>query len=385
VHKAIKITVPILAMTLVAACGSSNGGGSSDSSSGGSSSSSSNSAYLASLDKLLKPTYTKPPTASSPAAKKKTIGIVAVGLSSTTIADGVAQLKLALKDIGWSYKVYDAKLDPSQFPKLTEAAIADKVDGIVGMGLDAPLVKTALADAKAAGIQTVGFEGWDLNEDPGTPGLAPVYTTHINFGNRYKGFADAVRAYGAASAAWSIKKANGSGTIINLYNNEYTTLKLMQQGWMKEIATCKGCKNVNDEWVAADFGPKLTAKAQAAFTKNPDAKAVNGATNPELGITQAVVQSGLPGKVPVIGGFGLAANFDIIRANKGLDATNSWPTKWWAYACIDTLNSAFNGKPLRDEGLGSAIVDKSNLPPAGQGFDPLDVAPKYRASWGVSG
>jgi ribose transport system substrate-binding protein len=380
VRKGFQISASIIAITLLAAaCGSSSGG-----TAGGSTSSTKvDPAYLASLDAMLKPTYTTPPTGSNPAVKGKTIGIVAVGMASTTIADGVAHLQEALKDIGWSYKLYDAKLDPSAFPKMVEAAIADKVDGIVGMGLDAPLVKGALADAKAAGIETVGFEGWDLNQDPDTPGLAPVYTTHISFGTRYPNFTDAMKAYGAASAAWSIKKAGGTGTIVNLYNNEYTTLKLMQQGWTTEIATCKACKNQNIEWVAADFGPKLTAKALAAFTKYPDAKAVNGASNPELGITQAVVQANLPGKVSVIGGFGLAANFDIIRANKGLDATNSWPTKWWAYACIDTLNSAFNKTPARDEGLGSAIVDKTNLPPSGQGFDPLNVAAAYRTSWGV--
>jgi ribose transport system substrate-binding protein len=332
--------------------------------------------------------FTTPPTGANPAAKSKKVAIIAVGLASPTVAVGTAGVTKAAKAIGWSAKVYDAKLDPAQFPVLVKEAVASKVDGIIGIGLDAPLVKAAVAQATAAGIPTISVQGWDLNDDPSTSGQSPIFAAHINFGTRYKDFADATRAYGATSAAWDIKQANCTGTLIDFANNEYTTLKLLEQGYATEVSTvCPDCKRVKVDWLAADFGPTLTGKAKASFLQNPGAVAAHGATNPTLGITQAVVQGGLAGKLKVIGGFGVAADYDTVRSHQGLDAVNSWPLEWWAYAAVDTLNSYFNKTSARDEGLGFQIIDEATgLPAKGQDFKPdFDVPAAYAKSWGVTG
>jgi ribose transport system substrate-binding protein len=86
-----------------------------------------------------------------------------------------------------------------------------------------------------------------------------------------------------------------------------------------------------------------------------------------------------------LGGFGLGIDFDVVRAKQGLNAVNSWPTEWWAYAAVDTLNSYFNDTPARDEGLGYQVVDEdTGLPAEGEDFKPdFDVPAAYRASWGV--
>ncbi|MDX6215952.1 MAG: ribose transport system substrate-binding protein [Frankiales bacterium] len=374
--------------TALAGCSSSSGTGATGSPSTGTSASGSTDCIAAVTQTAAAKTYTTPPTDANPAAKGKKIAIVAVGMASPTVAVGAAGVQKAAAAIGWQSKLYDAKLDPAQFPVLVKEAVASKVDGIVGVGLDAPLVKAAVQQATAAGIPTISVQGWDLNDDPSTSGQAPVFATHISFGSRYKDFADAVRAYGATSAAWDIKQANCKGTIIDFANNEYTTLKLLEQGYAAQVSSvCPDCKRVKVDWLAADFGPTLTSKAKASFLQNPDAVAAHGATNPTLGITQAVVQGGLVGKVKMIGGFGVAADYDTVRSGQGLDAVNSWPLEWWAYGAVDTLNSYFNKTPARDEGLGFQIVDATtDLPPKGQDFKPsFDVPAAYAKSWGVTG
>jgi ribose transport system substrate-binding protein len=388
VRKAVQVAVSLTAIsTALAGCASSD-----KTATPGSPSSSSSSSSPDCMAKVTETagakTYTTPPTDPNPAAKGKKIAIVAVGMASPTVAVGAAGVQKAAAAIGWSAKLYDAKLDPAQFPVLVKEAVASKVDGIVGIGLDAPLVKAAVQQATAAGIPTISVQGWDLNDDPSTSGEAPVFATHIDFGSRYKDFADAVRAYGATSAAWNIKQAGCKGTIIDFANNEYTTLKLLEQGYAEQVSTvCPDCKRVQVDWLAADFGPTLTSKAKASFLKNPEAVAGHGATNPTLGITQAVVQGGVAGKLKMIGGFGVAADYDTVRSHQGLDAVNSWPLEWWAFAAVDTLNSYFNKTPARDEGLGFQIVDEStDLPAKGQDFKPsFDVPAAYAKSWGTAG
>ncbi len=332
-------------------------------------------------------TYTAPPTAPNPAVRGKKIAIIAVGMSSSTVAVGARGVEEAAKAIGWTATLYDGKLNPANFPVMVKQAVASKADGIIGVGLDAPLVTQAVKDATAAGVPIVSVQGWDLNDDPSTQTEKPIFTTRISFGDRYKDFAAAVRAYGAASAQWAIAKADCRGKIIDFSNNEYTTLKLLEQGFSQKIKTgCPACKRVEVPWLAADFGPALTSKVKAAFLQNPDAVAANGATNPTLGITQGVTQSGLTGKMQMIGGFGVAADYDALRSHQGLAAVNSWPLQWWSFAAVDTLNSYFNKTPARDEGLGFEIVDGAqDLPTAGKDFAPgFDVPAAYEKSWGVT-
>jgi len=390
-RRAIRVTFCLTVLSaVVAGCGSSSGSSGSSSSSSTSGSSTAASSVSACMKTATATaaakTYTQPPTAANPAAKGKTIAIVAVGLSSPTVAVGTQYVEAAAKAMGWKYTVYDGKLDPANFPVGIQQAIAAKVSGIVGIGLDAPTVTAAAKQAAAAGIPIVSVQGWDLNDVPGSSSAQPVYTVHISFGSRYKSFADAMIAYGATSAAWDIEKAGCTGKIIDFSNDEYVTLELMQEGFVNEVKqVCPKCTLVDVPWLAADFGPQLTALANTAFLKNPTAVAANGATNPTLGITQAVVQSHLVGKIQMIGGFGVAADYDTLRSNTGINAVNSWPLEWWSYAAVDTLNSYFNKTPARDEGLGFQIIDQATgLPAPGQNFaPPFDVAAAYAKSWGV--
>ncbi|MCU1480963.1 MAG: hypothetical protein JWQ19_1749 [Subtercola sp.] len=331
--------------------------------------------------------YTQPPTAANPAAPKKNIAIVAVGMSSPTVAVGAAGVEAAVTDIGWQYTLYDAKLDPSAFSTLVRQAITNKADGIIGVGLDAPLVKAAIAEATAAGIPSISVQGWDLDQDPDTSTETPVYTTRISFGERFPDFADVVRASAADGADYLIAKAGCSGKVLNFSNNEYTTLKLINQGFTAEMTkSCPNCTVVDVPWTASQFGPELTGIAKAAILKNPDVKVIQAGTNPQLGITQAIVQSGYQDKVTTLGGFGLAADFAVSKQDQGLNATTSWPVEWWSYAAVDTLNSYFNKTKPVDEGLGWKIVDStSGFPDGDSDFKPpFDVPAAYKASWGTA-
>jgi ribose transport system substrate-binding protein len=337
----------------------------------------------AALKAAYRGTYSKPPTAPNRAPKGKTVQIVAVGMASPTVAFAANYAVKAARSIGWKVTLYDAKLNPANFPIGVQQGITSKVDAIIGIGLDAGYAATALQQAADAGIKTITVEGWDLDDYKSS--AKPVFTEHISFGKRYTSFLGAVRAYGAAQAQWTIGAAGGEGTVLNFTNSQYGTLIFMQQGFKAEAARIcpKKCKIVTVPWLAEEFGQKLQAKAQASLLKYPDAKAANGATNPEQGITQAIAKV-RPG-LPMIGGFGLSIDFDALRAGQ-VTAVDSWPTEWWAYAAVDTLVSAFNGTKPRDEGLGSAVVDaKHGMPPKGQHWAPrgINVAAAYKKSWGV--
>lgn len=327
-------------------------------------------------------TYTKPPTDANPAAKGKSVWVVSVGQASPTGAASANSAMKAGKQIGWTMKLFDAKLDPAQFSNGIKQAISSKADGVVLVAVDCPAAKSALQQAKTAGVKTVGIYALDCDEvDVADPSL---YSAQVGFGSRYANLAEAYKAWGADSAGWVIDATGGKADVLGFDNNEFLILKDYQQGFNDKIKSCTTCTLRSVPWLAADFGPKLTAITQASLLKNPAANAVQAGSNPTLGITQGLVQSGKTRSVNTIGGLGLAGDSDAIRAGQ-LTASNAWPTEWFGYASIDTLNSVFNGTEVRDSGLGWQITDKThNLPATGDFVGTVDYASAYATSWGVT-
>lgn len=378
------VTLAALALGACSSSGGGSGGSSSAPASGGSSggsSSSSNSSSGGAAD-VYAPTYTKPPTGANPAAKGKTVWVISVGQASPT---GAASANAAMKAgnaIGWNMKLFDAKLDPAQFSDGIKQAIAAKANGVVLIAVDCPAAKSALQQAKSAGVRTVGIYALDCNEvSASDPGL---FSSQVSFGSRYKNLADAYQAWGANSAKYVISKTGGKAQSVAFNNSEYLILKDYQQGYDAQMKTCSGCTNTVVPWLAADFGAKLTAITQAALLKNANANAVQAGSNPTLGITQGITQAGKQSKITSVGGLGLSIDNDAIRQGQ-LTAADSWPTEWFGFAAIDTLNSVFDGTPVRDEGLGWQMADKThNLPAKGDFMGGVDYIAAYKKSWGVS-
>jgi ribose transport system substrate-binding protein len=330
--------------------------------------------------------YTKPPTAPSPGAKTKSILIMSAGQAAETDSAAVVKLQAAAALLGWKSTVCDGKLDPSVFPTCVSQAIAQHVDGIVSEGIDCALVKPQLEQAEQAGIKVVGMFAWDCNEiNPSEPKLI----TKISYGSRFANEADAYKALGEGAAAWTVVQTTGKANVLNLTNQEYNTLKFMQDGYstgMKSL--CPDCTLNNVDWLAKNLGPNLQATVQASLLKYPSTNVVYGNTDPELGPSAAVLQAAKTSSVKVLGGLGLGINFDSVRNNKGLNAVMAYPGGWYAYATIDTLNSLFSGTSPRDEGFGTVMVDATHgLPAAGiSGYydvPGIDYVAAYKASWGV--
>lgn len=327
------------------------------------------------------PTYTAPPTGTNPAAKDKTVWVISVGQASPTGAAGANAAMKAGETIGWNMKLFDAKLDPAQFSNGIKQAIAVDADGVVLIAVDCPAAKSALQQARDADVKTVGVYALDCNEvDPSDEGL---YSSQVSFGDRYSSLADAYQAWGSDSAKWAIAHNGGSAKVLSFENNEYDILKNYQKGFKAEVEKCDSCEFTVVDWLAADFGPKLTAITQAALLKNPDAQVVQGGSNPTLGITQGVTQSGKQASLATIGGLGLSIDNDAIRQGQ-LTAANAWPSEWFGFGAVDTLNSVFNGTEVRDQGLGWQIIDANHGLPDGDFTSDVDYIAAYKASWGVS-
>jgi ribose transport system substrate-binding protein len=344
-------------------------------------------AAKAELDRAYQGTEREPPKSATKPPPSKKVWIISPGQIGESASIATNAVKEAGELVGWKMTLYDSKLDVANFSLGIRQAVAAQADGVILHAIDCPLVKQALAEARAAKVKIVAYYALDC-DDPSVKGQ-PMYDASVNFGSQFGDYAALTRAWGAAKADWVITKTKGRAKVISFKEDELLVVKYIREGFEQELAKCKTCEIVKTvDFTLADLGPKLQQKAQSALLQHPEANAMHVPYDSAmlLGISGALLESNRNDQIEVIAGEGFPTNLQMVRDNKGQDAANAFPAQWTGYAAIDTLNSLFAGRPAQDSGIGYQIIDREhNLPPAGKGYEPkADYKAAYRKAWGVA-
>ena len=92
-----------------------------------------------------------------------------------------------------------------------------------------------------------------------------------------------------------------------------------------------------------------------------------------------------PDRIDVMGGEGLEEELDLLRAGK-ITAVNVFPSEWFGWAAVDTLNSVFRKEAPAASGIGWMLADTThNLPASGPAKLPVDFEAQYKKVWGATG
>jgi ribose transport system substrate-binding protein len=383
----------LLSLAFVSACSSSASTTASPSTSSGSAvnqqapTSTLGSKESAALKALYKGTLTSPATASRPAVKGKKLVIISAGQSSISSSVPVDAAEAAARSIGWQVSVYDEQLNPANAPGLVRQALSSGANGIILDATDCPTVKGPLQEAKARGIPVVGIYSFDCNDPIFGHGGQPLFTSYINYGVATASAGKFTEKYGAAQADAVIAATGGKAQVIFFNDTEFSILKYTGEGFLKELATCSGCKVVDTvNFTGTELGSVLQQKAAAALLQHPEANAVKSPYTAAtiLGISAAVTQSGRVGQIYVMGGEGFTPELDLMRAHQGVSAVMIAPSDWTGYAAIDTMNSVFRHEKPAFSGLGWQLVDSThNLPAAGAFLGTINYKTIYEKAWGV--
>ena len=313
VHKSTKrlmgVSAAIVLLSALAACSSSSSSSSSSSPASASSASASTgaSALTASVFNAIASHYiSPPPTTGPPVAKNKTVWWMGCGNSVPAcklLSDsGAAAAKL----LGWNFHVANGNLNQNGgYAAAIRTALAAHPDALVIQGMDCAQVEQPLREAKAQGVPVLGVQSIDCSaETPGAPSLIPV---HMLYAKNAPTLQLYYNSFAVNAAKYIIAATGGHARVIaNLGKGGFYTY--MNQGFMSTMATCSGCKIIDDvQWADADTapnGPWIQAFT-AALAKNPTA---NGVFIPfdslmtTSGGLQAIKDSGL--KLTVVGANG---------------------------------------------------------------------------------
>ena len=382
---ALAVCVLVSGIALAACGGGSSTGGSETSASSEGGSSSVSSADLAryerELEEAYEGTYTPPQGEPFKPPSGKNIWVVSVGQQSEGTAETAEIISEVGPKLGWKVTVFDGKFEPNRWQEGIEQAIAAKADGIALLYIDCAPVKSALEQAKKAGIPVVATENKDCN---------PSLLTNITFSNGETFLEKNEKAWGKFQADYVIGKTKGETKVITTEETDLETTKAMAAGAKKQLEACPTCEIVEEiKFVGTELGPPLQQKIEQALNQNPEANAFIGNYDTVLtsGGAAALRASGRLGEIAVVGGEGTAEGLELIWDESGSDACVGYDQAWTGYALIDLLGRSFAGKSLQgvDSGLGVQLCDKEhNLPPKGTSFvAPIKYVPLYEKMWGL--
>lgn len=329
-----------------------------------------------------------PPTSGPPVAKNKTVWWMGCGNSVPAcklLSDsGAAAAKL----LGWNFHVADGNLNQNGgYATAIRTALAAHPDALVIQGMDCAQVEQPLEEAKAEGVPVLGVQSIDCSaEKAGAPTLIPIQMLYAKNAPTLKEY---YNSFGANAAKYLIAATNGKAQVIaNLGKGGF--YNYINQGFMSTLATCSGCKIVDDvQWADADTapnGPWIQAFT-AALAKNPTANSVFipfDSLMTTSGGLEAIKDSGL--KLIVVGGNGNDPQVvQAVRDGQVTAITAAQDFRWLSYGAMDELNRYFNHQPSVPEGIGPAVVNATHgLPALGQAYtSPIDWIADYEKLWGV--
>lgn len=382
----------ILLATALAACSSTSSTSNSSAAAGSSASASGTSSggiTDAEYNALASNYVSRPPTTGPTPAKNKTIWWVscsnAVPACKLLSDAGAAAAKL----LGWNFHVADGNLNQNGgYAAAVRTALAAKPSAIVLQGMDCSQIEQPLEEAKAEGVPVLGVQSIDCSaEKAGAPSLI---TAQMLYADNAPTLKDYYVSWGINAAKYIIDSTGGKAQVIaNLGKGGFYTY--LNQGFLSTIATCSGCKILDDvQWADADTapgGPWIQAFT-AALAEHPTVNAVFIPFDSLLttsGGLEAIKNSGV--KPIVVGGNGNDPQLIAALRNGQVTAiTAAQDFRWLSYGAMDELNRFFNHQASVPEGIGPTVVDlQHNLPAADQPYtSPIPWQQDYAKLWGVS-
>lgn len=336
-------------------------------------------------------TATAVPTEGPKAVADKSVWIVSCSQSIDLCSDEVNEIVAAATAIGWETNVVNAEFDPVVAGDAIRQATAAQADGIIVFGFDCPLVSQPLAEAKDAGIQTLGVVALDC-DDPALPEKTEaLFTVDMEFDGEgeiyYSNFAV---DYGRDKAAIAIAATKGAAKVMLLDVPDLVTLAKLTDGFEEGMAPCTTCEIVTtvDLTTLDQVNGVVEQKVTAALARNPTVDTIFQSTDGLflVGVQTAILNSGRVGELLVIGSEGFLSNLDAIRSGSGQNIAMAFDSRWEAWASVDAMNRAFAGADQVHGGQGYIYVDATtNMPESGAWDSNVDFRSAFKALWGVGG
>lgn len=282
------------------------------------------------------PAFTPNPAFAMGALKGKKITVLTSTLAVPFVANIAKGVQEAAGVVGWDATVVDGKGSITEWSKVVQQAVAQKVDGIITIGASPAEMKPAVAAAQAAGIPVVDTLTADQAKDP----LIPGTFSHVSIS-----FYDS----GALQADYVIANGSPDAHVLVFGDNEFPGEVTRVQGMKDEFAKlCPNCQVTVQDTQVAKMATDLGSTTQTLLRRDPQIAWVLPTYDAQgLYIVPAIKSAGLASKVKVVGSDAVSSNLDMVAKGNVQVADVGEPNAWSGWAAVDMMGRALSkGQPV---------------------------------------
>lgn len=275
-------------------------------------------------------------------------------LTSTMAVPFVANIAKGIQEagavVGWQVTVVDGKGSVTEWSRVMQQAVAQKVGGVITVGASPAEMQPAVAAAQAAGIPVVDTLTADQSKDPLIPGT---------FAHTSISFYDS----GALQADYVI--ANGSPTahVLIFGDNEFPGEVTRVQGMRDEFAKlCPGCNVTFQDTQVAKLSTDLGQTAVTLTRRDPSIEWILPTYDAQgLYIIPALKTAGFGSKIKVVGSDAVSNNLQMVKDNNVQVADVGEPNAWSGWAAVDMMGRALTKSAPVEPNIPLRVFTTANL------------------------
>jgi ribose transport system substrate-binding protein len=315
---------------------------------------------------------------SPPAARHKFVVSIECDLAAQGCSESAEGVDAAAKALGWRVLTIDTHSDPDLTIAAFQQAQQLHANGLTLDSLPAGVLTAPVAAARARGVPVACIGCGPFPENNSDLAKGRVSHQELTYGFEQ----------GEVDAADLVLASHGTAQILMTHLLDFPIVRQHELGALKVFSMCGGCKvvtTINHDIADLSSG-QFATEVKAALQTHPAIHYVfigygAGAT----AANTAIQQLGLT-DVHTWTSDGLPENLASIDSGGAEAAETVQPLGWLAYARMDDLNRAFNGKPmLKDDHVPFVLVTRTNVRSWIDGrTGGINYAADYARMWGVT-
>ena len=276
----------------------------------------------------------------------------------------------AAEAVGWKVNVVNVT-DPTGYDQAVQTVIAQGADAVVLVGVDQRLIPGGISAAHKGGVPLVSLF---QNNEAGPDGVDVEVSP------------DPERE-GELLAASMIVNNEGEVNALFMPDEEFSLPVAVLAAAKKTLDDCDVCevtyaKEIN--FTASTVGTSLPGRVVAALRQDPKINSILvGFDPPVTTVIPAMQAAGLQDQAKFYSQLGTTAALNFIKEGLVMDSDVGASNEWGGWAAVDQAIRLLNGQPTADENVPVVLLNKTNLPPAGQPFvgEEAGFKDKYLELW----
>lgn len=300
----------------------------------------------------------------------KRIGVVGVTMQSESVARWADNTKTAAEALGWSAEIKDGQNNPQVWPQQAQQLVAEKVDAIITIGIDAPTISQTLQEAKAAGIPVIAA---DITVDPTGKDL---FTAN---------YSDDDQALGSALANYAADKTPQAKAVAQNLSPVYGADRFVQ-AFGDQLAARHGFVEDVQDLDIANVAESFSKTAVSLTQGHPDASYLLGCCDIAPVLDMPALQQAGNTSTTLLARYDNPSTLEYIRSGAKVVAVAA-NTDRTNLQALDVLAAYFaSQEPIPavypNDDFQLQIVDEANVPSEGQIYDFDQQLEEYKTKWG---